>query len=82
MKTITLTDSQERFLGYCLDMLDNEMGNAGCNDLPDEIVEAFPNGEEVAEEYVKINGDPNETEAEWPLPDFCLLAWLRAKMDV
>lgn len=84
MKTITLTDEQAAFLGYCFDSLDNEWGNAGCNDLPDEIAAQFKNGDEIAEEYARLN-DPvseNPEGPEWPLPDFCLLFWLRKKMDV
>ena len=81
---ITLTEQQLKLIDHFLDELEDSQSNACCNDLPNELVEMFTEeeGKAIAEEYAKYN-NPEEPEGpNWPLPDFCLVSWLRRKLKI
>lgn len=81
MKTITLTDEQHKLLLDVVDRCLDEMGNSSCNDLPEGWKQLFNReGGAIAEEFARINNPSHPYGAPWPLPDYCLVAWLKSKL--
>lgn len=80
---IELTLKQYKYLTeYVLPKYEDILGNHGCNDLEDEVVDLFADaGEQIAEEF-EIMNNPEEPESpNWPLSDFCLVYWLRKSIE-
>ena len=80
--TILLTERQVTLLDMFLDELSDHMSNAGCNDLPEELRDMFTKeeGEKIAQEFEVYNNPTNPDGPSWPIPDFCLLHWLKRKI--
>lgn len=81
--TILLTDRQLKLLNHFLGELSDSYGNNSCNDLPDELRAMFTDeeGMDIAKEFEVYNNPENPDGPSWPLPDFCLLAWLKCKIN-
>lgn len=82
MKTINLTEAQVKLMDRFLDELSDHMGNAGCNDLPEELQSMFTQeeGEQIAKEFAIYNNPKTPDGPSWPIPDSCLVYWLRRKI--
>lgn len=80
--TITLTKRQVKLLGMFLDKLDEHYSNAGCNDLPEEFIQLFSEDEgiRIAAEFAIYNNPKHPDGPIWPIPDGCLLYWLKRKI--
>lgn len=80
--TIVLTEQQLKLLNHFLEQLNDVHGNAGCNDLPEELESMFTpsEGEQIAKEFAIYNNPVTPDGPRWPLPDFCLLYWLHRKI--
>ena len=84
MKTIQLTKKELSLLIYYLDDLDDRLGDSGCNDLEKQVEKMFTDkeGKKIAQEFNKYNNKDNREDdnIDWPIPDFCLLGWLKNKI--
>ncbi len=62
----------------------DRLGNAGCNDLTDEMKNCLTPEEWQAldQEYHKFNGDPEETGGYIYMMDFMVLYYLQKKMGI
>lgn len=80
--TITLTERQVKLLEMFLDELDEHYANAGCNDLPEEYRNLFSEDEgvRIAAEFAIYNNPKTPDGPTWPLPDTCLLYWIKRKI--
>ncbi len=82
--TLTLTNKEFHLLLHYLDDLYGRMSGQGCNDLSKEIEKMFTKKEvnKILQEFNKYNNKNNckDDNIDWPIPDFCLLRWLRNKI--
>jgi len=80
--TITLTEKQLKLLDMFFNELDEYYANAGCNDLPEEFINLFSEdeGAQIAAEFAIYNNPKNPDGPLWPIPDACLLYWLKQKI--
>jgi hypothetical protein len=81
-RSVTLSETEWKVMDHFLNDLSDHQSNAGCNDLPRELVDLIPHedGQKMAEEYAKFN-NPEEPEGpRWPISDFCLVSLLQHKI--
>ena len=81
----TLTTGEKKVFVYLLDMLDQHLSAAGCNDLPKEMVECLTREEWIAMDkaYHELNGDPKEHNPECAMMmDISVLYYLRKKLGL
>lgn len=88
MITIGLTPTQHKVLNRLLDELDDHYGNAGCNDLDQEVIAMFsPDDIKSLLEWLKAANPerftwPESSETyEWPVMDSEVLAWVKAAIN-
>ena len=80
---IQLTKKELQLLNHFIEELSDNMANAGCNDLPQELQDMFTEeeGKRIATEFSIYNNPRTPDGPSWPLPDFCLLSWLKGKIN-
>lgn len=80
---VKLTATQLKLLNHFMEELSDSYGNNSCNDLPNELIDLFTKEEglQVAKEFEVYNNPEHPDGPSWPLPDFCLLAWLKHKIN-
>lgn len=80
---IELTEKELEALNWFLEYCSQNLSSAGCNDLDQEMIALFTpeQGIQIAKEFAIINNPITPDGPDWPIPDFCLLAYLRHKLN-
>lgn len=81
--TIAMTREEWTALAEFLEILSDYQSSSGCNDLPKHIANIFTEntGNLLAAEYAIYNNPAKPESPDWPLPDSCLLALLKYKIQ-
>ena len=82
MKTIILDNNQYKLLMHYFEQLSDYYSNAGCNDLEKSIRDMWTQeeGQTIADEFAKYNNPKTPNGPPWPIPDSCLLYWMKSKL--
>ena len=77
-----MTNSEKRLTVWFLEQLADKYGNAGCNDLDDEVLAMLADEEKesLAKEYGPYNGDPENEYTFDRMMDFMLVGLLAHKI--